>query len=374
MIKKLRVLHCPLNCGNQPWNLSRAERKLGIQSDVAVIDGGGPFYPDHYDKNFDIKTLNLPNKFMNWSFAQTRELIKTLSLVNEFKRVNFLKWALKNYDVLHFNSGATIWDHPFFGFNYWDLAWIKRAQKKIVVTYTGDDARQKDDFVKHYGWGPYWPVYSVLDKISDFNKRARIKKMAKFAGAIFAVNPDLMRVLPNRTRFLPYANVDITQIKPQRKIKKNQKIMILHAPSNRKVKGTEYVIKTVKKLSKKYPVELVLVENLTFIEATKKYAEADIVIDQLNVGWYGGFAVEAMAYGLPVVCYLRPEDMDKYVPFQDEIPIINTYGQTLEEAIEPLIKNVKLRREIGRKGRHFVEKYHDPLKIARETIKVYRNL
>ena len=41
----MRVLHGPVNVGNQPWVLSRAERALGINSDVVVSYGTWLEYP-----------------------------------------------------------------------------------------------------------------------------------------------------------------------------------------------------------------------------------------------------------------------------------------------------------------------------------------
>ncbi|MGY4472620.1 hypothetical protein ACVILL_000034, partial [Bradyrhizobium sp. USDA 3364] len=32
----MKILHGPVNVGNQPWVLSRAERQLGASSDVVV--------------------------------------------------------------------------------------------------------------------------------------------------------------------------------------------------------------------------------------------------------------------------------------------------------------------------------------------------
>ena len=39
----------------------------------------------------------------------------------------------------------------------------------------------------------------------------------------------------------------------------------------------------------------------------ERYRAADIVVDQLNAGWYGLFAIEAMALGKPVVTFLHDE-------------------------------------------------------------------
>ena len=71
--------------------------------------------------------------------------------------------------------------------------------------------------------------------------------------------------------------------------------------------GTEFVIEACSQL----PVELDLVEGVPHEQARKRYAKADIIIDQLLVGWHGVFALEAMALGKPVITYLKPDVIEK---------------------------------------------------------------
>src|SRR5204862_6492338 len=79
-------------------------------------------------------------------------------------------------------------------------------------------------------------------------------------------------------------------------------LRIAHAPSKRAVKGTDDVLAAVDSLrARGAPVELDLIEGVPNREACLRYAAADIVIDQLRVGWYGVLAVEAMARAKPVV-------------------------------------------------------------------------
>lgn len=347
MLPKLKVLHLPQNYGNHPWTLSRAERQLGIKSDLVVFNDH-PFYKN-YDKNLKINYGGF----------------------GVLRKIQFLKWALKNYDVFHFNYGSSIFNLELLGLNLLDLPIIKKAGKKIVFTFQGTDARQKDYFIKHFGWGPYVHSYSHEDKINDDRRRTKIAKIAHFADHIFALNPDLMHILPSKTTFLPYANVDVNKIKP---IEHNpsDKIKILHAPSVRLTKGTDKIIQTVKKLSKDFPIELILIENMSHQKANKIYTEADIVIDQLRIGWYGGFAVETMALGIPTIAYIRESDGKKFVPFYNEIPIINANNRTLEKKLINLIQDPALRRVNGKNSRLFVKKYHDPLEVATQTIKIYR--
>jgi hypothetical protein len=96
----------------------------------------------------------------------------------------------------------------------------------------------------------------------------------------------------------------------------------------------------------------------------KNLQESDIVIDQLLVGWYGVFAVEAMAYGKIVLCYLD----DSY--YADSWPpIINT---NKDDVYETLVKVLKMTPEdrmvLGKKSRQFVETIHDGETIVKSII------
>ena len=53
--------------------------------------------------------------------------------------------------------------------------------------------------------------------------------------------------------------------------------------------------------------DLEIVEGLRHDEAFERYRDADIVVDQLNAGWYGILAIECMALGKPVVTFLHDE-------------------------------------------------------------------
>ncbi len=54
--------------------------------------------------------------------------------------------------------------------------------------------------------------------------------------------------------------------------------------------------------------EFTLVEGLHREEAKRLYERADLFVDQLILGWYGGVAVELMALGKPVIAHIRPGD------------------------------------------------------------------
>jgi glycosyltransferase involved in cell wall biosynthesis len=122
-------------------------------------------------------------------------------------------------------------------------------------------------------------------------------------------------------------------------------------------------------------VELDIVEGVPHEEARDRYRRADIVVDQLNAGWHGVFALESMALGKPVVTYLKPDVVEKSAAgYGIRLPIVSATADTLADALRPLIESPALRREVGAASRAYVEQVHDIDRIADRLIDVYRSL
>jgi glycosyltransferase involved in cell wall biosynthesis len=169
-----------------------------------------------------------------------------------------------------------------------------------------------------------------------------------------------------------------------------KKIVILHVPSEPVAKGTDIIKKNFTKLSKKYNAskknnaknaknakknyDFRILPPMSHDQLLQEMAKADIIVDQLVIGWYGGQAVEALAMGKIVMAYLEPIYLN-LVSFSQEIPIVNTnpwsFGNDLENLLKitPLIKN-----EWAARGRKFVRKVHDSAKIAEKYADLYRSL
>ncbi len=69
--------------------------------------------------------------------------------------------------------------------------------------------------------------------------------------------------------------------------------------------------------------------------------QADIVVDMLTFGWFGSNVREAMMLGKPVVCYLRPEWLERMrreIPdYIDELPIVSATPETVEDVLKDLV-------------------------------------
>ncbi len=377
-IERIRVLHCPTATGGNPQQLARAEREVGVKSWSVVLQGNYLGYPA------DEVLLPEPRN----------------PAVRELKRWQLFWRALRDYDIIHFNFGQSLmpqWSptaghfpsrYPaflnrlFLGYarllEQRDLPLLRRAGKGIVVTYQGDDARQGDfclenfeiTFAREVEPGYYTPE-------EDEHKRRRIARFARFADRIYTVNPDLLRVLPPQACFLPYANIDLREWKVVAGAGSAGVPLVVHAPSHRGVKGTRYILDAVSRLQAEgIAFEFVLVEGLSHAAARRIYERADLLVDQLLAGWYGGLAVELMALGKPVLCYLRPDDLE-LIPraMREQLPIVNVTPDSLYEVLKEYLTHRRGELpELGRRGRAYVEAWHEPRKIAAELKRGYEEI
>lgn len=141
-------------------------------------------------------------------------------------------------------------------------------------------------------------------------------------------------------------------------------LRLLHAPNHRNIKGTEHFIRAVRELQEEgVAIELEILERTSNDVVREVMAEVDVVCDQLIIGWYAMFALEAMSMGKPVICYLRQDLKELYVAAgliePDELPHVEATVFTVKEALRSLAaKDRSELREIGRKSRAFVEKHH----------------
>jgi hypothetical protein len=258
------------------------------------------------------------------------------------------------------------------------VRWAHRRGKVVAVTYQGDDARQ-GDVARRY------PIHFSHEVGADYyteegdrNVRRRIATFDRHADLIYALNPDLLSVLPTRAQFQPYCSVDVGEWHPStERTAVPSRPRVVHAPSDQRVKGTRYVMEAVERLrASGVEFDFVLVEKMTHAEARQVYQTADLAIDQLLAGFYGALAVELMALEVPVLCYLRDEDMFRLpAGMREELPLINVTPANLESVLrEWLVKRRGELRAHGRKSRQFVERWHSPREVARGTLADYERV
>jgi glycosyltransferase involved in cell wall biosynthesis len=313
MSRPLRVLHCPVNTAGIPWANSQALRRRGIESDLLVFNR----YKLHPEADM---SLERHGKLLRQQATQWRAFLK----------------LLPRYDVFHFYSSVTLVPKSV------QFRILHALGKKGVYQYLGSDIRGKTREQLAYG------LKADAEIVSSY---------------------DAIRWVPDADVILP--GVEVAKIAPAIPSADKQRPLIIHAPSSRRRKGTEHVVAAVESLDADFRV----VEGLTHDEAFELYREADIVIDQLNAGWYGVFAIECLALGKPVVTFLLEEAVRRTEEaYGIEVPVISATAETLRERLRPLVADAALRHRVGAASRAYAERLHDIDAIAGELIELYERI
>ena len=365
----MRVLHVPTTVGGNPQGLSRHLRTLHAQSESWVLEQNN---------------LGYACDRVIWSPGDG-------IISRELKRWRAILEAVRFADVIHFNFGTSL-AYPvrpydprdgglarrvgrwMFSLYTQSLQWIelnlyRLAGIPMMVHYQGDDARQGDESIARFKVNIAANVEAgYYDASSDRFKRRMIRRMARYCEAIYAANPDLLHVLPTGTTFVPYSHISLAEWAPIYPAADGiAPLRIGHAPSHRQVKGTDLVLRAIEALrAEGHQLEIVLVEGQSHEAAKRLYESMDVLVDQLYAGWYGGLAVEAMALGKPVLVYIRESDL-YLVPeaMALELPFVRVDPDTILDGLRTVATMPRSElHALGRRSRAFVERWHDPIKIA----------
>jgi glycosyltransferase involved in cell wall biosynthesis len=311
-IPNLRVTHCPVNTAGVPWQNVLALRRKGVDAQLVVFER----YKLHPEADW---SLHRGGAFVRQQLTQARAFAR----------------LLPQSDVFHFYFGLTLIPKSL------QFPLLRAARKRSVMHFLGSDIRGKPP--AELAW-------------------------AARAGARIVGSFDAIRWVPDAEVVPP--GIDLDEYTPAPPTD-NARPVVIHAPSSRRRKGTEHVIAACEQL----PVELEIVEGLHHDQARRRYERADIVVDQLNAGWYGLFAIEAMALGKPVVTFLHDEAVRRTEEaFDTAVPIVNATAETLVDRLRPLVEDAQERRRVGAAGRAYVGRVHDVDQIADRLLSIYAEL
>ena len=312
MEKPLRVTHCPVNTAGIPWANVQALRALGVDARLVVFNR----YRLHPEADIDLERRGglIRQQRKQWqAFAQLAP--KT--------------------DIFHFYFGLTLVPKSL------QFPLLYAMRKPSVMHFLGSDIRGR-------------PPEDL--------------KWARRAGAIVIGSYDAARWLPDAQVIPP--GIDVAAIEPAPPSDSEHPV-VLHAPSSRSRKGTEEVVAAAEELG----LNLELVEGVDHRVAFERYRAADLVVDQLNAGWYGMFAIEAMALGKPVVAFLHEEAVRRTEEaFGLEVPIVHATKETLTDVLRELVASPDELRRIGAASRAYVEQVHDLSVVGQRLLDLYAGL
>lgn len=334
----MRILHAPENIGGMAGVLARLQSRLGHEAISYCFTSNNFKYPaDIFLQNPD-------------------SLLETL-----YKALSF---SFK-FDVFQFYFGNSLMGNYF---PLKDIPWLSLIGKNIFFYFCGCDIRDEKTTIMKY---PISACANCFPKLCNKNRQLTRKVAEKYGKVNFVSTPDLLEFV-NRSVLLPQV-VDfdlINKILGEPEPKRNpEKFVIAHAPTNRQIKGTQYLIDCIKRLQDNgFDINLLLIENMCHIDALRNYRNADLALDQLLVGSYGLLSAELMALGIPTITYLRE---DLLLLYPEPPPLINANPFSLEETIIHFYKNRGDLDFYHKAGQSYAFKVHHPVRLAIQCLECY---
>lgn len=337
-------------------------------------------------------TLNLSLGFRELGYEVTNAVLEPDSPVLEFraKHDRYIKrgtnkGTLLLYRLLEFTRTALCHDIFIFIFSesffpsslllaksriarwlaYRDLPILKAMGKKIVIVTNGSDVRHFSETEKQASEDGY--KYHVCLNCAYREtcflslKKEKVGIIERYADYIYST--PLIGHLFKR----PYINFKLPVVLSRTRyaFTVTPDPLILHAPTDRSIKGTKYIIEAVERLGKEgYRFRFLLCENMKNTEVMKKLEESEIVVDQLLARGHGLFALEAIARGNVVLNHATP---GRYGSPPDQ-PFIITTPDTVYDNLKMVLENPGFRVKKAQEGRAYVEKYHDHVDVSRKFL------
>lgn len=351
-----RILHlAPFNISGVPITLVRAERELGFDSRLITLGRDPRDYEE--DICLDLPFLDfvgtrwakklfsdparlqvtnrraipssipptwtphsLPEKWL----VAFREALWQKKIAQAMAAVDF--W---NFDLYQLESGL-----EFFRDGRTILA-LKKRDKRVICLYTGSDLRTRG-------------VISPIDSVADLRLSLEFDHLA--------LHPRLQHVFfPLELRRFSAALLH-----------NNDRIVIGHAPTNRAAKGSAAIIETVRSLQSEFPIDLELIEGVSYEEALRRKSRCDIFIDQIGELGYGLNALEALAMGICTCTSLVAGFAEKY----RDHPFVEVNAGNLRERLRRLCQQAAERECARQRAREWAERMHD----ARQVVKRIHDL
>lgn len=315
-------------------------------------------------KGFAVEGANYYANYLQYNDAFVPEFLRTGYNKDSFEKEakRFCIRKIFHNDIFHFHFGTSLTTDNL------DLVYLKELKKKTIMHYWGSEIRQKSIAGKK---NPYVVVKDENEKQIIEN----IKRISSCVEHCIVADLELKQYVQNyypNIHFLRTAidlnNYSFVGVANSTK----KKMKIVHAPTHAEAKGTRFIIGAVERLKSEFDFDFELIQGMKHEEAKRIYRESDLIVDQLCFGTYGVLAIESMALGKPVICYLNEEYLESYSA--NELPIINANPDTIYDVLKQCLKNREGLVEIGLQGRRYIEKYHAVETVTKELVKIYHQL
>jgi hypothetical protein len=337
------VLHGFYPSAGQPGGLARALRSIGVDASNVIFGPNKFDYPA--DFHFSDRTA-------------------------ETMRAVLAEFGAKS-DIVHIHAVTPFFTRGKVTFPMGlDLLALRAAGTRIVMHFRGSEIRMPTLFEQR---SPFHYVdddpEGIFAKFPEDWQCDYLQLCQSLCDEIVVTDPELATYVPGAKILPRVINLDQwQQVSPAER----SRPLVVHAPSRPGVKGTSHVLAAVEALRDEgIDFDFRLVQGLSNAEAREIYEQADIIVDQLRIGWYGVLAVEGMALGKAVISYIRD---DLVSSFTGDVPVAVATPVTIKDVLRELIRDPARRNAQASAGRAYCIQVHGAVEVAHRAAEIYAAL
>lgn len=248
-------------------------------------------------------------------------------------------------------------------------ATLSAAGLEVALLWHGSDIRMPSAHAAAEQDSPFrdggaYPAQKTA--VLERNARKNLGFIESTDFPVFVSTPDLLPYAP-RSVWLPGV-VDVERWAAAATSSPMQRTtpVVVHAPSNAGLKGTEAIRPIMRRLHDEGVVEYRELSGIPSAQMPAAYGAADIVLDQFSLGIYGVAANEALAAGRIVVSHVG-DFTRRTVKEQTglDLPIVETRADALERVVRDIVADRRAHAELAASGPAFVRAVHDGRRSAR---------
>lgn len=253
-----------------------------------------------------------------------------------------------------------------------DLPDLAAAGIGTALLFHGSEIR---DPLEHAARYPHSPFAEGGAEADDYVRHLRQvvagskDELERFvqAGArpVFVSTPDLLDAVPEAT-WLPLV-VDVDGFATQAPVLERPRPVVLHAPSNPRLKGTVAIETALTALDAAGVVEYRRLQGVPHGQMAAFVADADVVVDQVVLGNPGVLLAEAMSAGRVAVAHLPTQVRERMAaadPEGEAPPVVEATPVTVGEVVEQVVAERTTYQQIAARGPAWARRNHDGRRAA----------
>jgi hypothetical protein len=362
-MKKLRILIGTIETGGLIADYAEGFRELG--HDVTTVVAWPYAYCPHLTYDYDISPT-APD-IIPWSASiagsQSPLIRFPRGAMNRAARLSRLASLITQHDVFFFK-----WAGVSLTPGNREFPLLKALGKRVISAFMGSDVRDMTAYEQQYDELSRTPAFKRVlngranEAITNPYGPMRNLRMAELYSDVVLSQPNQsgLAVRPYRHLFLAIPLKNYRYDVPGREVP-----VVVHAPSQRDVKGTERILAALDRLkSEGVRFELRLLQGLTTLQVLDELTAADVLVDQLYFPYHGKLTLEGMASG----CAVATCNREDYEPFPAGRPICHIDSARIDDQLRPLLTDRNERVRLAAAGRRHVEHHHDHVKVANRML------